>query len=630
MNSHQHPDDVARNKQSPERPCARTWQTVFDALRSGGWRLPGTIIAALTTAALGTVIEALLFRGMFDVGRHLPSAATRFGALAALLLFLMTLLALDWPAALGMYRLGRRVELLLRSRFLLNAMRIGMNGSRTRSLPDLAFRAHWLFSPRQLIETVGFSCYLLGNIVFTGVAIIWVYPNSLVLATAAVLGAGCLPAVFFPGMARLDLKYREHSAALGSMYWDVLQGAAVIQAQGAQGRMRSDYSDLLRCWARAGLRLQGAFARSESAQLAIACLCTIGLVYRQAAVQQSPAGLLLLIYWAMSIPVLGREFSAQVRSIPAMRSTLLRFQELMQPAEVVPSVALTSSGTRKRSPVGVDIDFAEVSVCVDGNEILNRVSLHAAPGEHIAIVGGSGGGKSTLLGCLLGQHQPTSGALRVDGLVLDPARLSSLRGETAWIDPQVHLFGTTLLDNLRYGNEAASAAEIVDALDAVDLRVTLDSVPGGLTAAIGERGAYLSNGESQRLRIGRAMARSAVRLAVLDEPARGLGREQRRRLIAAIRRRLSNATLLCATHNIGDTLEFDRVLVIDRGRIVEQGCPRLLSATANSRYSELLEEERAVSRDFRSWRQVQLHAGSIREGSVSGEIRFGSGAAKPA
>jgi ABC-type bacteriocin/lantibiotic exporter with double-glycine peptidase domain len=330
-----------------------SWQPVWDALRGGGLPLSGTIIVTLAAAALGTVMEALLFRGLFDVGRYLPSSGARLSAMSALLLLLVILLALDWPAALGMYRLGRRLELLLRSRFLLNAVRSGVGGVEVRHLADTAFRAHWLFSPRQLIETVGFSCYLLANIVFTGVAIVCVYPNSFVLTTVAVLGAGCLPAFFFPDMARLDLQYREHSAALGSKYWDSLQGARIIKAQGAEQRVRKEFSEQLGKWATAGLRLQGVFTRAESTQLAIACLCTIGLVYRQAALQQNPAGLLLLIYWAMSIPVLGREFSAQVRSIPAMRSTLVRFQELMSSPLGAQSTH-TNSIPRKRSAAGTD------------------------------------------------------------------------------------------------------------------------------------------------------------------------------------------------------------------------------------------------------------------------------------
>jgi ABC-type multidrug transport system fused ATPase/permease subunit len=622
------PHENSRREAVADRPQVSEWQTVRETLSSGGMHLPGAIILALMGAALGTVIEALLLRGVLDVGRYLPSTATRLGAMAALLLFLVILLSLDWPAALGMYRMGRRLELLLRSRFLLQATQ-SCAGNRSRSLADLAFRAHWLFSPRQLIETLGFSCYLLANIVFTGVAIIWVYPNSFVLATVAVMGAGCLPAFFFPGMARLDLQYREYSAALSSTYWDALKGVQVIRAQGIEQRVRTAYLGQLQQWANMGLRLQAVFMRAESMQLAIACLCTIGLVYRQAAIEHSPAGLLLLVYWSMSIPVLGREFAAQVRSLPALRSTLFRFQELMQPPEQPQSAPTTGPYPKKRSVGSPTIEFSEVCIHADGSDILNRVSLRIGAGEHIAIVGSSGAGKSTLLACLLGWRRPSSGTLSVDGAPLDAARLASLRGETAWIDPQVHLFAASALDNIRYGNEQASSAEIADALETVDLRATCDSLPQGLQTPIGDQGGHLASGECQRLRIGRALARSAVRLVILDEPMRGFSREQRRRMMAAIRRRFANATLLCATHDISDTLEFDRVLVMERGAIVEQGCPPLLAA-ANSRYRGLCEEERAVSREFRTWRHVHLHAGSIHEGAAADEVRFGAGGVKQA
>ncbi len=608
------------------------WMPVWDALRGAGWRVPAIILAALSAAAVGTVIEALLFRGLFDLGRHLQSTAERLGAMAALVLFLTILLALDWPAAVGMYRLGRRLELLLRTRFLLKIPAMSTVGSQSHRVGDLAFRAHWLFSPRQLIETIGFSFYLLANIVLTGAAIVWVYPGSFLLATLAVIGAGFLPAFFFPAMARRDVRYREHSAALGSMYWDCLQGARVIQAHAAQPGMRAAFSAQLCQWAGAGLRLQWAFARAESTQLAIACLCTIGLVYRQAAVQQSPAGLLLLIFWATSIPVLGRELAAQVRSIPAMRSTLLRFHELMQPgAPAAPEVAPAAAAEQARTPAGVSIDFSEVSVSMSGRTVLDRINLYVGCGEHVGIVGVSGAGKSTLLGCLLGWHGTDSGRLQVDGTPLDAAHLARLRSDTVWVDPQVHLFRASLFENLRYGNEHTPAGQIGEALEAADLGRVLECSPQGLQTPVGESGSQLAGGEGQRLRIGRAIARSSARLAILDEPARGLGREQRRRLIAALRRRFSSATLLCATHDIADTLEFDRVLVIDGGRIVEQGCPRMLSA-ADSRYRALLDEERAVNRDawaLPGWRHLHLQAGALREGGTMGEVRaIGEGRAK--
>jgi len=157
-------------------------------------------------------------------------------------------------------------------------------------------------------------------------------------------------------------------------------------------------------------------------------------------------------------------------------------------------------------------------------------------------------------------------------------------------------------------------------LEAADLGRILERAPEGLQTPIGEGGTLVSSGEGQRIRIGRALGRSGVRLAILDEPARGLGREERRHMLSSLRAHFRGATLLCVTHDVSDTLDFDRVLVIEQGRILEQGVPRTLSAQPRSRYRALLDEEGAMRRELganAAWRRLRLHAGRVREGVVA-------------
>ena len=151
-------------------------------------------------------------------------------------------------------------------------------------------------------------------------------------------------------------------------------------------------------------------------------------------------------------------------------------------------------------------------------------------------------------------------------------------------------------------------------IDAADLRGVLERLPDGFETPLGESGALVSGGEGQRVRLGRAMLRSGVRLAILDEPFRGLDCEQRRELLARARRLWRHATLLCITHDIAGTLGFDRVLVIDRGRIVEDGHPARLAERPDSRYRALLDAEIAA-RDALwsegSWRHVRMEQGKV-------------------
>jgi len=602
------PPSLLRIRTEPE---PRMWDAAWRILRECGWALPAVTMIAVCAAAFGTVLEALLFRGLFDMGRHLHSTAERLAAMTSVLLFLATLLALDWPASLSMCRLGRQLEVGLRARFLSKVPRLSDGYFQSRLISDMASRAHSLRLLRLLPDIAGHCLHLVASILITGMAIAWVYPGSAWLTSCAVLAACGVPAIFLPSMAERDLRFREISASLSSLYRDVLLGSRAIKAHCAEKSMRSVQAGQLRHWASAGLHQQALFVRAEAVQMALTLALVIALVYRNADSGGSPAGLLLLIYWAVSIPALGQDLAAVARSLPAMRNTMLRFLELISSPEEPASADFASS---KRG--GVKIDIENASIVVGGHKVLEEVTLHVRPGEHIGIVGVSGAGKSSLVGCLLGWHAPASGCVRVDDALLDSGRLNRLRRESAWIDPQVHLFRATLYDNLRYGNSDAAAHSVEKSIDVADLEKILRRSPDGLQMSIGEGGSLVSGGEGQRIRAARAFGRSGVRLAILDEPARGLGRAQRRQLVAVARRRFRDATLLCITHDVSDTLNFDRVLVIEGGRIVEQGPPQALRDTAGSRYAQLLEEEGAVARDLWAhpkWRKLHLNAGTLSE-----------------
>ena len=602
------PPSLQRVRTEPE---PKLWGVAWTVLREPGWLLPAMTAIGVCAAAFGTVIEALLFRGLFDMGRHLQSTAERFAAIAALLIFLSTVLALDWPASLGLSRIGRQFELGLRARFLMKVPLLSDQYFQSRLISDMAFRAHWLRLLRQLPDTVGHVLSLVTSIVVTGLAIAWVYPGTALLVGVAAVAACLIPLLILPAMGERDLRFREISASLGTFYLDSLLGSRAVQAHSAERSMRAAHAGQLRQWAAAGLHQQALFVRAETLQMALTFGFAIAMVYRQATASQSPAGLLLLIYWSIAIPSLGQEVAAVARSLPAMRNTLLRFLELIGSPEEE-----TGSVLEPTNVGGVEIDMHAVSVVMAGRKVLEGVTLHIAPGEQVGIVGVSGAGKSSLVGCLLGWHRPSNGSVHFDGAPLDAARLNELRRSTAWIDPQVHLFRSSLYENLRYGNGPEPAISIEDAINVADLDHVLRRSAHGLQTAVAEAGASLSGGEGQRLRAARAFGRSGVRLAILDEPARGLGREQRKRLLINARQRFAQATLLCITHDVSDTLDFDRVLVIENGSIVEQGSPRTLRAIPGSRYRQLLAEEDAVGRELwghSRWRRWHLSRGALSE-----------------
>jgi ATP-binding cassette subfamily B protein len=252
-------------------------------------------------------------------------------------------------------------------------------------------------------------------------------------------------------------------------------------------------------------------------------------------------------------------------------------------------------------------------VVAAGHTILSDIDLRVAPGEHVAIVGLSGAGKSTLVGLLLGWHRLSEGRLVVDGTEMGEAGLDALRRETAWIDPAVQIWNKPFLDNLSYSSPDSDLGRASAAIDAARLRGVLQKLPQGLQTPLGEAGGLLSGGEGQRVRLGRSLVQSDVRLALLDEPFRGMDRDQRVALLSEARDRWRDATLLCVTHDVGETLSFDRVLVVEGGRILEDDSPARL-AERDSRYRELLEVEGQVRERMwkgRQWQGVRVEGGHV-------------------
>ena len=246
---------------------------------------------------------------------------------------------------------------------------------------------------------------------------------------------------------------------------------------------------------------------------------------------------------------------------------------------------------------------------------MRDLNLTIRPGEHVAIVGASGAGKSTLIGLLLGWHRLSAGTLHVDGAPMTSDTRDALRRSTAWVDPAIQIWNRSFADNLGYSSEDGGLTRTGDAIDAAALRGVLRNLPDGMQTRLGEGGALISGGEGQRVRLGRAFAQRDVRLALLDEPFRGMDRDRRSALLADARKRWHGVTLLCVTHDVGETQLFDRVLVIDDGRIVEDDHPARLAA-APSRYRRLLNAEREVLGqlwDSGDWRRVLIRDGHAHE-----------------
>jgi ATP-binding cassette subfamily B protein len=605
-------------------PASRPGRTLWQLLRGHG-RLALLLIAAgLALAAAGGVLEAVLLRATLDAGRDLRLPQQRLVAIGLLGAFAAVLLLLDFGLARSLARLGRYLECRLRAAFMEKIPRLNDRYFQSRPISDMASRGHALHQVRLLPRLAGQFGRAALLLVFTAGAIAWVEPAAAPVAFLAAALAIGLPLAFCPVLAEADLRVQAHSGAVSNYYLDALRGLAAVRAHGAQRAVLREHEGLLVEWARAGRRLLGWTILVHGLQGLIGFALAGWLVCLHAGCWSDTGGALLLAYWALSLPTLGEEIILLLRQYPLQRNVLLRLLE--------PLGALTEPTEEERanqtvlSPLqtapGVAITMEGVTVRAAGHTILEDIELHIPAGGHVAIVGASGAGKSSLVGLLLGWHRPAAGQVLVDGGALTGPRLDRLRQETAWVDPAVQLWNRPLLDNLLYGSPRGGELPVGDALQAAELFSVLRRLPEGMQTGLGEGGGFLSGGEGQRARFGRALLRPGPRLVILDEPFRGLDRGQRRELLQRARRHWAGATLLCITHDVGETRDFERVLVIDAGRIREDGSPTRLAQDVTSRYRALLDAEAEVREGLWSscvWRHLRLEDGHLQSLSQKGD-----------
>ncbi|MBD0325618.1 MAG: ATP-binding cassette domain-containing protein, partial [Pyrinomonadaceae bacterium] len=611
------PELIAALNEKPTRPALE----LLRLLRADGLLAPAALFVALFLAACSVMIEVLLLRVLFDLSGRLEHVEQRVGAMIAVLAFVTILLLLEWPLAAGLLRSGRHLEGRLRLAFLRKIPRLGDQYFRSRLTSDMAERSHAIHTLRVLPDTGGRLLRAMFEITLTTIGIIWLDPASATLACIVTMLAIGLPLFSQPFLSHLDLRVRTHSGALSRFYLDALLGLVTVRAHGAERAIRREHESLLVEWARAGLSLQRVAVAIEGLQSLLGFGLVTWLLYSHLTRGAEAGAILLLVYWALNIPVLGQEIALIVRQYPLLRNVTLRLLEpLAAPEEIEVEESNKHDTDRvhsihKEESRGVNIRLENVSVHAGGHSILEDINLDIEAGSHTAIVGWSGAGKSSLVGLLLGWYRLAMGSITIDNAPLNQQLLEQLRRETAWVDPTVQLWNESLLGNIAYG-AYRPALPLDRVIEEADLRSVLERMPEGLQMSLGEGGAMLSGGEGQRVRLGRAVYRPDVRLVILDEPFRGLDRDKRSSLLARARNNWRAATLLCVTHDVGETMSFERVLVVEGGKIVEDGAPQRLAEQKSSRYSALLEAERNVRAGLWSsseWRRLTIDKGSLVE-----------------
>jgi ATP-binding cassette subfamily B protein len=239
-------------------------------------------------------------------------------------------------------------------------------------------------------------------------------------------------------------------------------------------------------------------------------------------------------------------------------------------------------------PAQGDVEFRRVNFSYPARPnvpVLNDLSFRVASGEKLALVGPSGAGKSTVFQLILRFYDPVSGNITFDGVGLTDLDPSALRSRIALVPQDTIVFATTVRDNIQFGRPDATDAEIEKAADAAHASEFIRRLPLGFETPVGERGVTLSGGQRQRIAIARAILRSAP-LLLLDEATSSLDAESETLVQQALKRLMLNRTTIVIAHRLATVQSCDRILVLDHGRIVEEGTHASL-ASAGGLYARL-------------------------------------------
>ncbi len=495
---------------------------------------------------------------------------------------------LAWAAEVSAMQVAVRVKTELRQRVFEKLMALGpsyLHGERTGELTTTAVEGI------EALEAY-FSQYLPQVVLAALIPLLVlgaVFPIDLLSGCVLLITAPLIP--FFMiliGKAAEALTRKQYAAlsVLGAHFLDVLQGLTTLKIFGrsrAQIETIARVSEQFRSATLSVLRVAflSAFALELIATLSMAIIAVeIGLRLLSGGLQFEQAIFVLVLAPDFYAPLrlLGTRFHAGLSGVAAAQ----RIFEILETTSQSATISSQRSAVNRAWSV---VRFDDVHFAYDDQRsALNGVSFEIKAGQHVALIGPTGAGKSTVAHLLLGFNVPQRGSIYVDGVALHNQSPHTWREQIAWVPQRPYLFNDTVANNILMANPTALLAEVQHAAQLAHADEFIRALPQGYDTLIGERGARLSGGQAQRIALARAFLKDAP-LLILDEATSQLDVENEALIRDSIGRLLADRTALIITHRLTTTQQADRIIVLDQGRVIESDSPAEL-LRFNRRYAQ--------------------------------------------
>jgi ATP-binding cassette, subfamily B, bacterial len=546
----------------------RLWQLT----RGMRWRIAATVLMGLLAAIVGVSRFVFLGSLLALVYRGAPAWTLLLPA-AAVVAVVLVRAFLEHERTMVAHRTAARVQEVLRLKLYDKVTELGpawFAGERTGgvmlSLVDGVEQLQSFFG--QYVPQLAIAA--LTPVAMFVIIAFWDVPVATLMLCFALVCL-ILLTLFNRLNQRVSIAHRTSLKAFGAEFLDAIQGLATLKAFGQS----TCYGHML---AKKARELSAATMKMLGTNLIARGIIDVGIgigaaaalalsVYRLTHGLMTLPALLIVLMSGTEIFRPLRDFRTVLHDGMVGQAAAIGINALLQS-----SAPLPKGGARPATPLVPSIAFADVHFSYPGGRgnALDGLSFEAKVGERVGIVGPSGSGKSTIATLLLRLYDPQSGAVRIgdaDFTSLDP---EAARGEIAVVRQDTYLFHGTVEDNLRLGKLDATRAEVVAAARAANAHDFIAALPQGYATIIGERGLRLSGGQRQRLAIARALLRNAP-ILILDEALSSVDAENEAVIQNAIDRLMAGRTTLILAHRLSSVIDADRILVLDRGRVVESG-----------------------------------------------------------